>query len=86
MAGPKTTRPLLHPVPLAILLSACNMGLQTPLTPTPLPPTSPSTADGYCANVYYPVVEGASKSFAGSTIVGEYTEVNTITDVGLRVF
>ncbi len=81
---------------LAFSLSGCGAGasptpppaggLEAQPTQPPSVPTSASTMDVECGTVYFPVEEGASKTFAGSGPAGPYTEVNTITDVGTSAF
>ncbi len=91
---PKPARSLLFVATLAAVLSGCNMGTSggsggtasTPEAQQGQAPTSPPATALDCGNVYFPVEEGASWTYAGSTAGGPYTEVDTITDMGTSAF
>lgn len=91
---PKPIRPFLLAATLAIVLSACNMGTSgtggvaasTAVSQQGQAPTPAAATDVDCGNVYFPVVEGATWSYAGTGAAGPYVQVDTVTDVGTKAF
>ncbi|MEX2160926.1 MAG: hypothetical protein WD751_03335 [Anaerolineales bacterium] len=71
---------------IALLLAACGPG--TPASPTATteptsePTSAPAIGAGLCANAYYPVLVGATHTYAGTSFDGSaYSFTDTITDV-----
>jgi hypothetical protein len=88
-------RQLLFPLLSMLSLVACSLGAPNPVptasdnlaspaaaTPANQAPTNPSTSQGACANPHYPIVNGATWTYAGSGgPAGSYSYTDTITEV-----
>lgn len=63
----------------AMLLVAC--GGASPSAAVTATPTEAAPAAGLCSNIYFPVVEGATYTYAGNGPTGDFTYTSTVTNV-----